>query len=55
VTEQIIRAVQTELGPDAVVSSRLLPLSDEAAKPAKTADKAAKAEEKEASEVASTA
>src|SRR6059058_1996381 len=28
VTEQIVRAIQTELGPDAVASSRLLPLAD---------------------------
>jgi recombination protein RecA len=48
VTEQILRSVQTELGPDAVASSRLLPVSDDAVAPAK-------AEEEEASEVASTA
>ena len=32
-TEQIFARVQTELGPDAVVSSRLLPVSDDAVKP----------------------
>jgi recombination protein RecA len=49
VTEQILRAVQTELGADSVVSSRLLPaIDDDSVKPPK-------AEEKEASEVASTA
>src|SRR5215207_6048026 len=47
VTEQILRSVQTELGPDAVASSRLLPVADEAVAPAKA--------EEEASEVASTA
>src|SRR6187401_2413751 len=35
VGEQILRALQTEIGPDAVVSSRLLPLSDDAVKPNK--------------------
>jgi recombination protein RecA len=30
VTQQILRAVQTELGPDVVVSSRLLPVGDAA-------------------------
>ena len=30
VTDGILRAVQAELGPDAVVSSRLLPVSDDA-------------------------
>jgi recombination protein RecA len=55
VTEQILRSVQVEVGPDSVVSSRLLPMSDDAAPeaPAK-AEKAEKAEKKEASEVAST-
>jgi recombination protein RecA len=49
VTEQILRAVQTDLGADSVVSSRLLPaVEDDSVKPTK-------AEEKEASEVASTA
>jgi recombination protein RecA len=49
VTEQILRAVQNELGADSVVSSRLLPaVDDDAVKPTK-------AEEKEAGEVASTA
>jgi recombination protein RecA len=42
VTEQILRAVQAQLGPDAVVSSRLLPLSDGAGtSPSKTGKKAA--------------
>jgi recombination protein RecA len=31
VTEQVLRAVQAELGPDAIVSSRLLPVADGAA------------------------
>ena len=35
VAEQILRALQTELGPDAVVSSRLLPISDDASTPSK--------------------
>jgi recombination protein RecA len=48
VTEQILRSVQTELGPEAIASSRLLPVIDDAVAPAK-------AEEKEADEVASTA
>jgi recombination protein RecA len=48
VTQQILRSVQTELGPDSVVSSRLLPaVDDDSVKPTK-------AEEQEASEVAST-
>jgi recombination protein RecA len=47
VTEQILRSVQTELGPDAVASSRLLPVADDAVAPAEA--------EEEASEVASTA
>jgi recombination protein RecA len=49
-TENILRAIQAQLGPDAVVSSRLLPLSDGAgAKPSKAADKkAADAAEKNA-------
>jgi len=47
VTEQILRSVQTELGPEAVASSRLLPVADDAVAPAKA--------EEEASEVASTA
>jgi recombination protein RecA len=44
VTEQIVRAVQAQLGPDAVVSSRLLPLSDGVGTPPAKAekDKAAK-------------
>jgi recombination protein RecA len=50
VTEAILRAVQTELGPEAVVSSRLLPVSDEAKQPA--APKKAAAEEVAAEEVA---
>jgi recombination protein RecA len=29
VTQEIVRAIQTQLGPDAVVSSRLLPMTDE--------------------------
>ena len=49
VAEQILRALQTELGPDAVVSSRLLPVSDDASTPSK-AD--AEAEEAEAAEQA---
>ena len=55
ITEQILRSVQVEVGPDSVVSSRLLPISDDAAPeaPAK-AEKAEKAEKKEASEIAST-
>jgi recombination protein RecA len=49
VTEQILRSVQAEIGPDSVVSSRLLPaVDDDSVKPTK-------AEEKEASEVASSA
>jgi recombination protein RecA len=41
-TENILRAIQAQLGPDAVVSSRLLPLSDGAGtKPSKAADKKA--------------
>jgi recombination protein RecA len=51
VTEQILRAVQAEVGPDAVVSSRLLPKADDDAPEAPS--KAEKAEKKEASEVAS--
>jgi recombination protein RecA len=49
-TENILRAIQAQLGPDAVVSSRLLPLSDGAGtKPSKAADKkAADAAEKNA-------
>jgi recombination protein RecA len=40
VTENILRAIQAQLGPDAVVSSRLLPLSDGAGtKPSKSAEK----------------
>jgi recombination protein RecA len=40
VTENVLRAVQAHLGPDAVVSSRLLPLSDGAGtKPSKSAEK----------------
>jgi recombination protein RecA len=42
VTENVLRAVQAHLGPDAVVSSRLLPLSDGAGtKPSKTTEKSA--------------
>ena len=51
VTEQILRAVQAEVGPDAVVSSRLLPKADDDVPEAPS--KAEKAEKKEASEVAS--
>ena len=51
VGEQILRALQTEIGPDAVVSSRLLPLSDDASKPMK-ADAEAEAAEQAADEVA---
>jgi recombination protein RecA len=54
VAEQILRALQTELGPDAVVSSRLLPISDDASTPSK-ADaeaEAAEAAEQAADEVA---
>jgi recombination protein RecA len=43
VTEGILRAVQSELGPDAVVSSRLLPVDEGAA-----ADRDAAAAEAEA-------
>jgi recombination protein RecA len=40
VTENVVRAVQAHLGPDAVVSSRLLPLSDGAGtKPSKATEK----------------
>ena len=47
VTEQILRAVQAEIGPDAVVSSRLLPVADDRkdAKAAKEAPAAVEAEE----------
>jgi recombination protein RecA len=60
VTEQILRSVQAEVGPDAIVSSRLLPLSDEAAEKIEKAEKAQKAEKAEAeaaavAEVAETA
>jgi recombination protein RecA len=51
VAEQILRALQTELGPDAVVSSRLLPISDDATTPSK-ADVEAEAAEQAADEVA---
>jgi recombination protein RecA len=51
VAEQILRALQTELGPDAVVSSRLLPISDDASTPSK-ADAEAEAAEQAADEVA---
>jgi recombination protein RecA len=46
VTEQIVRAIQAQLGPDAVVSSRLLPVSEDAGKAneAKQAKAAAEAE-----------
>jgi recombination protein RecA len=51
VTENVVRAVQAHLGPDAVVSSRLLPLSDGAGtKPSKTAEKTAEKETKETKE-----
>src|SRR5437773_6462228 len=40
VTEQILRSVQAEVGPDAIVSSRLLPMSDEAIEKAERAQKA---------------
>jgi recombination protein RecA len=40
VTEQIIRATQAQLGTDAVVSSRLLPVSEDGAKPVKEKDAA---------------
>jgi recombination protein RecA len=50
VTEAILRALQAELGPEAVVSSRLLPVSDEAKQPA--AAKKAAAEEVAAEEIA---
>src|SRR6186713_663976 len=43
VTQKILRSLQTEIGPDAVVSSRLLPISDDAIKPNK-ADADAEAE-----------
>jgi recombination protein RecA len=60
VTEQILRSVQAEVGPDAIVSSRLLPLSDEAAEKVAKAAKAEKAEKIDAkaaavAEVAETA
>jgi recombination protein RecA len=59
VTEQIVRSIQTELGEDAVASSRLLPVADaNGAGPAGKGDAApakdAK-EEKDAKEVASSA
>ncbi|MEX2464996.1 MAG: recombinase RecA, partial [Gaiellaceae bacterium] len=44
VTDAIVRSVQTELGPDAVISSRLLPVSEEAPLLAKEEEKAAEAE-----------
>jgi recombination protein RecA len=51
--EQILRALQTEIGPDAVVSSRLLPLIDDAVKPSKKdADPEAEAAEAAVDEVA---
>ena len=51
VTENVVRAVQAHLGPDAVVSSRLLPLSDGAGtKPSKSAEKNAEKETKETKE-----
>jgi recombination protein RecA len=43
VTDGILRAVQAELGPDAVVSSRLLPVSDDAKADAVEARETAKA------------
>jgi recombination protein RecA len=46
VTEQILRAVQAQLGPDAVVSSRLLPQSDGAGTQASKTDKKAEVKEK---------
>jgi hypothetical protein len=55
VAEQILRSLQTEIGPDAVVSSRLLPLSDDAVQPSKKdadADPEAEAAEQAADEVA---
>jgi recombination protein RecA len=51
VAEQILRALQTELGPDAVVSSRLLPVNTAASTPSK-ADAEAEAAEQAADEVA---
>jgi recombination protein RecA len=51
VSEQILRALQAEIGPDAVVSSRLLPMNDDASKPMK-ADAEAEAAERAADEVA---
>jgi recombination protein RecA len=47
IADQILRAVQAEIGPDAVVSSRTLPVSDEVKD-----DKAAKAAKEAAAEVA---
>src|SRR5918999_199904 len=44
VADPIVRAVQNELGPDAVISSRLLPVSDEAPSAAKEKEKAPEAE-----------
>jgi recombination protein RecA len=56
VTEQILRAVQAQLGPDAVVSSRLLPMSDGAVeKPAKEEKTDKKAAEKEKGEAPAAA
>jgi recombination protein RecA len=56
VTEQILRAVQAQLGPDVVVSSRLLPMSDGAVeKPAKAEKKdEEKGAEKSAKETANS-
>jgi recombination protein RecA len=62
VTENVLRAIQAQIGPDAVVSSRLLPLNDGAGtKPSKAAEKSAEKAEKgsktnaDAAEVASRA
>ena len=53
VGEQILRALQTEIGPDAVVSSRLLPVIDDAVEPSKKdADAEAEAAEAAVDEVA---
>jgi recombination protein RecA len=56
VTENVLRAIQAQIGPDAVVSSRLLPLSDGAGtKPSKTAEKSTeKGAEKAAKETKET-
>jgi recombination protein RecA len=55
-TENILRAIQAQLGPDAVVSSRLLPLSDGAgAKPSKSAEKTSDKRAKETADAETAA